>query len=245
MLMPAVPIPRTAVVIQPSYIPWRGYFDLMRRADVFVFYDDVQYDKHGWRNRNLIKTPEGVRWLTIPVHAKGNTTAAVPINAIRIDWTRDWASAHLARLRQLYTPAPHFRETIAFVESLYSAKPQLLADFTIDTTLRIATLLGIETKHFIRSSTLDVTGSKTDRLLDTLSRVGATHYISGPSAANYIDIEKFAERNISLEYIDYSYPDYTQLYPPFKGGVSVLDLIFMQGSASREYLYPRDRSPVL
>ncbi len=205
---------------------------------MFVFYDDVQYDKHGWRNRNQIKTPDGLRWLTIPVHAKGNTLNRTPICDIRIDWTEDWAHTHKQRLRQAYAKAPHFRENDAFLESLYADKMELLADYTIETTMRLAQLLGIRSTEFVRSSTLGVQGAKTDRLLDTLRRVGATRYISGPSAATYIQANQFFENGISLEYIDYQYRPYEQLYPPFTDKVTILDLIFMRGLESNQYLLP-------
>src|SRR5713226_9835184 len=95
------------VILQPSYIPWRGYFDLIRRADIFVFYDDVQYDKGGWRNRNRVKTPQGSRWLTIPVRTRGVVSQKIPINAIRTADDR-WPCAHLQTLTQLYRRAPYF-----------------------------------------------------------------------------------------------------------------------------------------
>src|SRR3954468_1690182 len=178
------------VILQPSYIPWRGYFDLIRRADVFVFYDDVQYDKGGWRNRNRVKTPQGSRWLTIPVTVRGITSNKIPINAIHTADER-WPSAHLQTLTRLYEHAPYFDRRL--LESFFDAPSHLLADFTIATTIDLASILGYGRTRFLRSSDLDASGRGTDRLLDILRNVGATHYLSGPSAKNYLDEEKLAK----------------------------------------------------
>ncbi len=229
----------TAAVIQPSYIPWRGYFDLIRRSDVFVFYDDVQYDKHGWRNRNRIKTAAGLRWLTIPVHAKGNTVARTPIAHIDIDWTHDWRRSHLAQLRHAYAKAPYFRQCEALVKDLYADAQTSLADFTIAGTVRLARFLGIGHTRFVRSSQLHVSGDKTDRLLSVLRQIDATHYLSGPSARAYIEPHKFQAAGISLEYVDYDYAPYEQLHPPYDPGVSILDAIFMAGDDARSHIVPR------
>lgn len=225
--------PITAVVIQPSYIPWRGYFDLIRRSNIFVFYDDVQYDKHGWRNRNRIKTAQGLRWLTIPVHARRNTVDHTRIDEIEIDWTMDWRRTHLERLHHAYSKAPHYRTYRPFVEDLYCEKPRLLADFTVNSTVRIARELGIQHTRFLRSSEFSASGAKTDRLVDLLTQISATHYISGPSASAYIEENKFAGAGISLEYMQYEYRPYEQLHPPYEAGVSVLDLLFMKGPEAR------------
>src|SRR5512138_3045483 len=115
------------VILQPSYIPWRGYFDQIYRADIFVFYDDVQYDKHGWRNRNRIKTTAGPQWLTIPVSSKGNTTSGLLLKDTRITWTQDWSRKHASTLRQSYSRAPHFAEYVGLLDEIYAKRPELLA----------------------------------------------------------------------------------------------------------------------
>jgi hypothetical protein len=132
------------VILQPSYIPWRGYFDLIHRADVFVFYDDVQYDRHGWRNRNRIKTQHGTQWLTIPVRSKGNR-AGLMIRDAQIDNDSSWAHKHLATLRHSYASAPHFTRFLPWLERMYGSPPPLLADLTIASTIEIASTLGITT----------------------------------------------------------------------------------------------------
>lgn len=227
------------VILQPSYIPWRGVFDQIRRVDVFVFYDDVQYDKHGWRNRNRIKSPQGGQWLTIPVHNQGVVVENTPINEIEIAWEHDWAAKHLRAIRQNYGKTPFFNDYAGWLEDVYSRRPALLADFTIPLTIEIARLLGITHTQFLRSSTLCASGHKTDRLIEILTGLGATHYISGPSARSYIEEEKFKNANITLEFLEYNYPEYVQLYPPYDPYVSVLDLLFMTGPEAPAYLQER------
>ena len=224
------------VILQPSYIPWRGFFDQVRKADLFVFYDDVQYDKRGWRNRNRIKTPSGPLWLTVPVLAKGSQTEHIPIHEIRVCWDEPWNRAHWKSIQMAYARAPFFKQYAALVEEKYAGHPELLADFTIELTIVLARALGIQHTQFARSSQIEgVEGAKTDRLISVLQKVGASHYISGPSAKDYIEDDKFAAAGITLEYMSYDYPEYPQLYPPYDPQVSILDLFFMLGPRSLEY----------
>ena len=224
------------VILQPSYIPWRGFFDQIRQADVFVFYDDVQYDKHGWRNRNQIKTPTGKQWLTIPVSAKGVVTDHVAINEVPIVWNKAWNKEHLKTIRQHYGKAPYFKMFESLLEEFYTREDRLLADFTVDFTIALARALHIEHTKFIRSSTLGIPGTKTDRLVKILQKVEADHYISGPSAKDYIEDDKFVAAGIRLEYVKYDYPEYPQLFPPFDPAVSILDLLFMTGDQALKYI---------
>ena len=215
------------VILQPSYIPWRGYFDQIRRADLFIFYDDVQYDKHGWRNRNQIKTAQGKQWITIPVHSKG-VTEGIPIKEERIDWSKLWPKKHAS-----YQP---------WLASVYEREDEFLADFTIDTTIELAKMLGISNTKFIRSSEIPgIDGQKTERLIQILQRVGAQHYFSGPSAQDYIELEKFDEAGISVEFMGYNYPEYPQLHPPYDPFVSILDLLFMVGEDSLSYITKQEK----
>jgi len=225
------------VILQPSYIPWRGYFHQIYKADVFVFYDDVQYDKHGWRNRNRIKTSQGKQWITVPVHSGGVTMYGTPINEVAIDWSKPWAKSHWKALTYSYAKAPYFHRYLALLESFYSRHDEFLADFTIDLTIALVRELGIQHTRFMRSSEIPgIDGKKTDRVIQILTRVGATHYISGPSAKGYIDEDKFEAAGITLEYLVYNYPEYPQLYPPYDPQVSVLDLMFMTGPEALNYI---------
>jgi WbqC-like protein family len=228
------------VILQPSYIPWRGYFDQIRRADLFIFYDDVQYDKHGWRNRNQIKTIQGKQWLTIPVHSKG-VTDGIAIKDVRIDWSQSWPKKHLNALTFAYAKAPFFRAYQPWLASVYERRDEFLADFTIGTTIELASILGIEHTEFMRSSAIPgIDGQKTDRLIQILQHVGAKHYISGPSARGYLEPEKFEIAGISLEFMQYNYPEYRQLHPPYDPFVTILDLLCMTGDEALSYIVSRE-----
>ncbi len=225
------------VILQPSYIPWRGYFHQIEKADVFIFYDDVQYDKNGWRNRNRIKTAQGLQWLTIPVHTKGSVAEGIPINQINISWDKPWNVHHWRAIQFAYSKAPFFGKYRDLFEEMYARHPVLLADFTIQTTIELAEVLGITGTRFLRSSDLEnIEGEKTDRLISILHAVGADHYISGPSARDYIEAEKFEEAGIRLEYMTYDYPQYGQLHGAFEPQVSIIDLLFMTGGRALEYI---------
>lgn len=225
------------VINQPNYIPWRGYFHQIQKADVFVFYDDVQYDKHGWRNRNRIKTHHGPTWLTIPVLKKGAVTNHTAINQILIDRTYHWPRKHWSTIEQSYGKTPFFSEYAPALKTLLERPYEKLADLTIDLTISLAGNLGISSKTFIRSSSLEVIGAKTDRLLQILHTIGATHYITGPAARSYLEEERLSSAGISIEYMEYDYPAYTQLYPPFDSQVSILDLLFMVGPTAPNYIW--------
>lgn len=224
------------VILQPSYIPWRGYFGQINRADVFVFYDDVQYDKHGWRNRNQIKTEKGRLWLTIPVHSHAVIEKSIPINQVEIDWSKPWNKAHWKALTYAYGRAPFFRNYAPLLESFYQRQDVFLADFVIDLTVALAREMGICHTRFIRSSDMKTTGQKTERLVNILVQLGAKHYISGPSARDYIENDKLAAAGITLEYMDYNFPEYPQLHPPFDPNISILDLLFMTGPDALRYI---------
>jgi len=225
------------VILQPSYIPWRGYFHQIARADVFVFYDDVQYDKHGWRNRNRIKTSNGSQWLTIPVHSAGVVENKTPIREVRIDWKRDWNRKHWTSIMQSYGKTPFFKQYADRLEGYYQKPYEYLADLTIELTIHLAALLGISATRFLRASSLEgIQGVKTERLVQIIQSVGADEYLSGPSARDYLDEPLLKTNGIRLEYMEYNYPEYPQLYPPFDSQVSILDLLFMTGLEALKYI---------
>lgn len=223
-------------ILQPSYIPWRGYFHQIQLADFFVFYDDVQYDKHGWRNRNRIKTPQGTQWLTIPVKNRGNIDGHRTILETEIDWQRSWNQKHFLSLRNAYRKAPYFAEWEQFLSEVYSRKSTYLAPFTIDLTINIARKMGNLHTRFLRSSELGISGLRTGRLVAIAKHLGCDRYLSGPSAKDYLDEEGFLKAGVTLEYMKYAYPEYQQMYPPFDPHVSILDLLFMTGPRARDYI---------
>ncbi len=227
----------TCVILQPSYIPWRGYFHQIQKADLFIFYDDVQYDRHGWRNRNRIKTPAGPKWLTIPLRSTSARPQDTLIRDMQISPQERWSKTHFETLRHNYARAPHFARYRPMLERWYAKVPDSLADFAIATTVELAGELGISNTRFIRSSTLDCEGAKTDRLLAILQKVGATHYISGPAAKGYLDVAVLTEAGISVEWMIYDYPDYPQLFPPFDPQLSALDLLLNTGPEAGKFIW--------
>ena len=224
------------VILQPSFIPWRGYFHQIQKADLFVFYDCVQYDKGGWRNRNRIKTPHGTCWLTIPVNAPKHMDG-LPISEVRISDDRSWRRKHLATLEQSYSKAPAYEWTRKLVDEIYDIDTDRLADLTCRSTELIARYLGIEGTRFVRSSSLGLSGRRTDRLLDALEKVGATRYLSGPAARSYLEPDRFAERGIELEYMTYDYEEYPQLHGDFDASMSILDLMFNVGGDAGRHIW--------
>jgi hypothetical protein len=221
-------------VIQSNYIPWKGYFDIIHDADLFIFHDDIQYTKNDWRNRNKIMTPKGASWLTIPVGAHEDRL----ICEIELK-DHSWTKKHWRQLEQYYSKAPCFSKYREFFRNVYLERKwsslSELNQFLIKTITR--DFLGITTE-FKDSREYDLKSRKLGRLLELLHRAGADIYISGPSAKNYIDEKRFKEAGIQLVYKDYSnYPEYSQFYPPFNHYVTVLDLLFHAGPDSPWYIW--------
>ena len=222
-----------AAVIQSNYIPWRGYFDIMRDADVFVFYDDVQYTVNDWRNRNRIKTANGVVWLTIPT---GNQNDRRICDVTIRD--QSWARKHWMTIEQSYRRAPGFARYGDFFRGLYERPCESLS-FLNQTMIRgIATdLLGIRTQ-FLDSRDYDLSGKGSERLLMLLQRLGVTDYVSGPSAQAYLDADAYARSGVRVHWKDYShYPDYPQLHGAFAPSLSIVDLLMNCGDDAAHYIW--------
>jgi hypothetical protein len=221
-------------IVQSNYIPWKGYFDLIRSVDEFVFLDDAQFTRRDWRNRNRIKTPQGTIWLTIPVISKGRYDQSIDATEI----AAPWKDKHWTALRHCYAHAAHFSAFAPAVKALLDsvAEERLLSTVNQRLIAGICGLLGIST--VLRSSrTYDSGGARTDRLIAICRAAGATHYLSGPSARAYIEPEKFAASDITLSYADYSgYPPYPQLHGAFDHAVSILDLMFNTGRDAPSYM---------
>jgi hypothetical protein len=224
----------TVAIIQSSYIPWKGYFDIIHDVDEFIFLDDVQYTVRDWRTRNRIKTANGTSWLTVPAGANRNRL----ICEVSLD-EPSWQQKHWKTLCHSYSRAPYFRQYAAFFEELYLGQTWTnLSQMNRSMTQRIAhELLGIHTT-FSDSRSYPSQGAKLDRIMDLLQMSGATRYISGPMAADYIDPSRFDAMGIELQFKNYSdYPDYPQLYPTFEHAVSVVDLIFNTGPHAPDYIW--------
>jgi glutaredoxin-related protein len=231
--MPTLP-PKTIAIVQSNYIPWKGYFDLIARVDEFILYDDMQYTRRDWRNRNLIKTAQGPQWLTIPVDVKGKYLQR--INETQIS-DANWADVHWKSLVHNYARTPFFAQYKDIFQELYATVPfPLLSHVNYHFISAICQILGITTKISWSSDYILVDG-KTERLVGLCQSTNATRYISGPAARDYIVDDLFTDANITLEYADYSgYPPYPQLYGEFTHGVSVLDLIFNVGPQATTYM---------
>ncbi|WP_017260205.1 WbqC family protein [Pedobacter arcticus] len=222
------------LITQSNYIPWKGYFDAIASTDIFVVYDDMQYTKRDWRNRNLIKTEKGLKWLSIPVEVKGKYFQKVNETMIS---DKNWNNSHLNILKASYKNAPHYKEIITWLESLYSECNFLyLTEINLYFIEKINEFLGIETT-IVHSTHFNLHEERTQRLVNICKELNGTDYYSGPAAKTYMEEAKFNKENIGVHYFDYSnYPEYPQLYSPFEHGVSVLDLIFNQGSNAKNFL---------
>lgn len=218
---------KRVAIVQSSYIPWKGYFDLINSVDEFVLFDDAQYTRRDWRNRNRIKTSRGTAWLSIPVSSKGHFDAA--IRHIEVD-DGEWASRHWRTIRANYARATHFRTYSDLLEQLYLESGEtLLSDVNRRFLSGICAILEIRA-NFKWSWEYEVGDGKTERLVSICRQAGAATYISGPSASTYIDRQQFEDAGIELIYFDYAgYPEYRQMFPPFEHRVSVLDLILNEG----------------
>jgi len=212
---------------QPQYLPWLGYFDKMDKADVFVFYDDTQFKKNEWQNRNKIKTAQGWQWLTVPVlHDFGQEIRQVQVNS-----NVDWARKHLNALISNYSRAAHFAAHREFLEDAFARKWTHLVDVNLHFIQYVMEQLGIQ-KRTLRSSELGVTGVATEALIGICKRVGADTYLSGVGGRDYLDERRFAEEHIGLVYQEFNHPIYPQRYGEFVSHLSIVDLLFNCGGES-------------
>jgi len=212
------------VVLQSNYIPWKGYFDLIHDADVFIYYDEVQYTKNDWRNRNRIYTKNGLQWLTIPISADA---VKLKISEVEIK-DQNWQDLHYKTISLGYAKAPFFHQLKSLLEEVYIQKQwknlSTVNRFLIE---KISALLGIETT-FKNSKDFILKGDRIERLINLLKQSGATTYISGPAAKEYLKgyEDLFVENNIQLQYKDYSgYPSYPQMKESFENYVSIVDML--------------------
>jgi hypothetical protein len=221
-------------ISQSNYIPWKGYFDLIASVDEFILYDDMQYTRRDWRNRNQIKTPNGPQWLTVPVKVKGKYHQT--IRETEISGT-DWAEKHWQTILHNYGRAAHFAELAALFETFYLQQQHTqLAPLNRKLIEEVCSYLGITTK-ISDSSDYTLLEGKTARLVDLCAQAGGTEYISGPAAKGYVEEHYFTERNIKLSWFEYTgYPEYPQLWGEFSHRVSIIDLLFNCGKDAPRYM---------
>ncbi|MCB0391785.1 MAG: WbqC family protein [Bdellovibrionales bacterium] len=229
-------------ILQPNYIPWRGYFDLIGLVDVFVLYDDVQYTKDDWRNRNQILGPSGPFWLTIPVKTKG--LMGQKINEVKV-LQNNWQKKHWRSIEVNYQKAPFFKNYGSELFELYQNEFEFLIDVNKKFIFKICEWLGIRTKIICSSEIVYAGESASEKVLSICEVMGATEYLSGPSAKNYLNEKLFEQNSVKVNYMDYSkYKPYPQLFSGFESHpLSIIDLLFNCGSESIKYLLiPKSKS---
>lgn len=226
-----MPAKRVAIV-QSNYIPWKGYFDLIAAVDEFILYDDVQFTTRDWRNRNRIKTPSGLQWLTVPV---GNDVRR-RIRDVELPQT-NWKELHWKALQGSYRRAPRFDEIAGLIEPIYRGRLHgKLSALNRDLIELVCHYLGITTR-ITNSWDYRLLEGKSERLADLCVQAGASGYVSGPTARSYLDERPFAERGVAVTWFDYDgYPEYPQLWGDFCHEVTVLDLLFNCGHDSHRYM---------
>ncbi len=234
----APPRATRVAILQSNYIPWKGYFDLIRSCDEFILFDDMQYTRRDWRNRNRIKTPRGLCWLTIPVEVKGRYHQCIRDTRIS---DPGWARRHFQTLAHHYARTPYWQVYRDRLEALYLGCAEThLSRINHRFLAALCDWLGITTR-ITCSTDYTLLDGKTERLVDLCRQAAATHYRSGPAGRGYVDAAQFDQAGITLEWMDYAgYPKYPQLHPPFDHHVTVLDLILNVGPEAAAYL---DRRP--
>jgi hypothetical protein len=221
-------------ISQSNYIPWKGYFELISQVDVFVLLDNVQFTKRDWRNRNLVKSPDGEVWLTIPVESKGNYQAK--ISEMRVSRS-DWKTKHLRTIEMNYSRAAEFDSMFPWIKSLYEECPDdLLVEVNRHFILQIMGFLDINTR-IVGDEEFDLKSDPSIRLLDICREIGATEYVSGPAAKNYLNTEAFRRQKIDVEWFSYGpYSKYEQPWGDFIDSVSVLDTILCAGTSAHDLM---------
>jgi hypothetical protein len=231
-----MPEEKRVAIVQSNYVPWRGYFDLIASVDEFILLDDVQYTRRDWRNRNRIKTPEGTRWLGIPVKVSGRYSQAIYETEVA---DPGWAQRHWRTLYQNYREAPGYTESAEFVEELYANVPTTyLSEINRHFLVAMCRRLEIDTPLTL-SLDYGPEGAKSARLVDLCRKANATVYVSGPSAKAYLEEEPFEVAGIRVSWFEYGpYSEYDQVHPPFDPQVSVVDTLLCTGQDAAEYVRP-------
>lgn len=221
-------------VLQPGYLPWLGFFEQMHRVQTFVVLDDVQHTKQDWRVRNRIRSdsPEGFTWLSVPVR-KHRSDAR--ISEVEVSYDHDWTRKHLNLIRQHYSRAPFFEAVFPELKRILGAKPASLVELDMQLTEMIASFFSISAR-VVYSSSLNVPGRKTEKLVNICKALDATALYDGWSAQNFIEPDLFARSGIGLVYQKYDPVVYPQMYSPFVGYLSALDLLLNCGPDSLSVL---------
>lgn len=217
------------LLTQPTYLPWSGYFGMIDKADLFIVYDDVQYVTDAWINRNKIKTSDGVKWLTVPIHHNFKQI----IKDTKIDNKTKWYKKHRKSIIYSYIKSPYFNKD--FVDVIYDKNWELLVDLNLYIIKKIMKLLSIKTRVML-SSELNSKGTKTDRIINILTQTDTDEYITQPGTRGYLESKKFAENGIKLYWFNFDHPTYHQLYGSFVSYISIIDMIFNCGKSSMDII---------
>ena len=224
----------TVAIHQPNYIPWLGYFYKVVNCDVFVFLDNVQYEKNSYVNRNKIKTTQGELWLTVDVITKGRHDQ--PISQVAINNSVSWNRRHWKSIQQNYSKASYYNSYQAIFESTYHRPWDRLYDLNEHLIMSICNILSLKETEFLKASDLNVSGQSTELLVNICKAVGANTYLSGFGGANYMDEDKFREAGIELRYYNFKHPIYSQLWGDFVPNLSIVDLLLNEGDRSLRIL---------
>ena len=228
------PNPSWMGLLQPAYLPWLGFFEQMLRDEVFVQYDDVQYTKKDWRNRNRIKTPEGPMWLTVPVETSGRRFQLV--RDVRIDPTKDWQREHLRALELNYRRAPWFEWAYEPLRGVIEHPHELLVDLDEALVVEISRLLGFE-RPIHRATVYELSDSdQNGRVIECMQKVGKSVLYNGAASRDIIDLPRFRAEGLDVVFQDYRHPVYPQLWGDFVPYLSVVDLLMNCGSDSLEIM---------
>lgn len=220
-------------ILQPNYIPWRGYFDFFKLCDTFVFYDDVQYTKNDWRNRNLIKTPDGVQWMSIPVNDVGRMSKGLLIRDVTMH-QNEWQTRHLNLVDANYRDAPYYGEIRQMLAEAYAEERESLHRLCKALIAKVNDYLGIKTRMLSSSDLGFQDLAPTDRLVAICRHLGATEYLSGDAARDYLEVEKFGDiRVLWHRYHERAYP---QLWGDFVSRVSIVDTLMNCGPKTHDII---------
>jgi hypothetical protein len=216
---------------QPQFFPWLGYFDKIRKAEIFVFLDDVQFKKNEWQNRNRIKTAEGPQWFTVP------TTYHFPekLNEVKINNQIDWRKSHLHSLKTNYSRSKFFDEVMNALMPIYEKSWEIISELNIATITECLKYLGIATKT-VKSSEFSFAGASTERLVNICRHFKAEAYIAGQGGKEYMDESLFSKQGVKVEYQVFNHPVYEQNFGEFIPNMSIIDLLFNHGKKSAAIL---------
>lgn len=225
---------KKVAILQSNYIPWKGYFDLIASVDEFILYDDMQYTRRDWRNRNQIKTPQGLQWLTVPVQVKGKYHQTIRETEIDGD---AWRNLHWKALQQNYRRSPHFDEVAAWLEPLYLGEaPTMLSAMNRSFIEKVCAYLGVRTR-LNWSWDYELVDGRSERLLSLCQQAGGIEYVSGPAAKDYLDESVFEAAGVKVSWFDYQgYKPYPQLWGEFAHSVTILDLLFNCGPQAHQFM---------